>query len=230
MRWLPRFVDALSPMPTRARAAMSEIPRSVRSYYESRLAEHGATAQGVDWRDDESHTVRNRVLMDLARPRSDETILDFGCGYGAFLGFLRSQGFTGRYVGVDLSRKMVEQARLLYGDDEYSTFSVADSPNQCVEVVVASGVFNVRAGHSLESWQVYVDNTIRLLARSATSRIALNFMSAHSDNHLRNPDLHYESIGRISDLLFQNVGRCIAVRQDYQLHEFSVVARRELEA
>jgi SAM-dependent methyltransferase/uncharacterized protein YbaR (Trm112 family) len=63
-------------------------------------------------------------LAELAPPRG--TVLDAGCGIGSFLGFLRQRAPGVRYVGIDVSRGMLDHAaRQLEGS---ATPGAADVP------------------------------------------------------------------------------------------------------
>lgn len=49
------------------------------------------------------------VIFDSISPVKDKKILDYGCGTGRFSRFLHKQG--GKLIGVDVSEKMIEQAK-----------------------------------------------------------------------------------------------------------------------
>ena len=49
-----------------------------------------------------------RILRSL---RPEDTILDLGCGSGAFALSLSAQGHTGQYLGVDFSTALLDKAR-----------------------------------------------------------------------------------------------------------------------
>lgn len=59
----------------------------------------------------------------LGRPLGRESALDFGCGVGRLAGGL-SEAF-GRYVGLDISASMVDQARTLHADRPNVSFAVS---------------------------------------------------------------------------------------------------------
>ena len=56
------------------------------------------------------------LALELLALERDEMVLDVGCGQGALAPAIRAEG--GRYTGVDLSRRMVEQARRLHRTGE----------------------------------------------------------------------------------------------------------------
>ncbi len=80
---------------------------------------------------------RNQVQPGIHRliPRfgSNTSILDVGCGNGTLARALAAQGFSGHYVGVDMSIDLLTKARELLGTPEngHYTFQQVDlaSPN-----------------------------------------------------------------------------------------------------
>lgn len=63
------------------------------------------------------------LLGDLSELKS---IVDVGCGYGHFLGHLRSRGFAGTYTGIDVVPSFVAAAQKQYCRDEKAFFMVLD--------------------------------------------------------------------------------------------------------
>ena len=63
------------------------------------------------------------TLLDLVEIQPGETLLDVGCGQGAFSGYVIEAG--GKYSGVDLSEEMIRIARTRFRDR--GTFLVGDA-------------------------------------------------------------------------------------------------------
>lgn len=63
-----------------------------------------------------------RVLDSLPM---DAHLLDLGCAHGAFAKALSEEGFSGRYVGLEASRPLLDQAPQELGSPRYS-FKLAD--------------------------------------------------------------------------------------------------------
>ena len=80
------------------------ILNEVNKYYSSKIIENGATSVGVDWNSQESHYMRFNQLTKNIEKDVSKTILDFGCGYGALIDFLKLNSFTNySYFGFDIS-------------------------------------------------------------------------------------------------------------------------------
>lgn len=113
--------------------------------YAALYRQYGDSPRALDWSKDGQED-RFRVLHALPI-RSDDSVLDVGCGLGHFRRYLRGKGWTGNYLGLELCGFMRDQAeRLAAADRDSSGFMVVDFYNTTAapdsDVVVASGVVN----------------------------------------------------------------------------------------
>jgi SAM-dependent methyltransferase len=131
----------------------------------------------------------------------DKKILDFGCGYGGFLGFLLEHLIIPRqYTGVEIVPEFIEYASNKYAINKYPFEFMRQhevSNDRTFDHVFINGVFPLRRGSDEESrltWQ----NTVRwCLERSPA--VSFDFFSVASD--FRNPDRYYEHPGIVWDFL-----------------------------
>jgi SAM-dependent methyltransferase len=118
--------------------------------------------------------------LDLARLRGDETVLDVGCGNGAYLGALAQRGHRGLVVGMDLSPGMLaaasgrsSDAQLMLGDAQALPFDDAT-----FDVVLAMHMLYHLPDRALG---------IRELRR-VTRPDGVTLVVTNSDSHLREID------------------------------------------
>jgi SAM-dependent methyltransferase len=198
---------------------------SVGAYYTSRIAEHGPTPQGVDWKNETSHHLRHSQFLRLLEHDPEASVLDLGCGYGDFLPFLRAAGHRGRFVGYDISAAMVDAARALHGEGPDRAWRQGASPDATEDYAIASGILNVKGAVPEAEWAVYVHDTIQLLGRVSRRGFAFNVLTLSSDPEKRRADLHYaDPVGTLRFCL-DRFGRHVALLQDYGLYEFTVLVR-----
>jgi SAM-dependent methyltransferase len=200
-----------------------DIVSDVVTYYEAKLAAYGATPRGVDWRDEASQTKRfEQLVRALGLGESSSSILDFGCGYGALLPFLREHGLDGSYVGYDRSARMVAEARQAQANVAGAAFTSDWESVASADFVVASGVFNVRLGESDSRWLAYVIDTLTALNAKATLGWAVNFLTGYSDEDRKRPDLYYTDPATIFDWCKRSASRWVCLLHDYDLYEFTI--------
>ena len=75
---------------------MPKIPNldHVKSYFDKRIQEHGASPRGSDWNSETSQNTRFDQLLKVVETQSF-SLLDYGCGYGALADYLDAK--TGDY-------------------------------------------------------------------------------------------------------------------------------------
>jgi SAM-dependent methyltransferase len=197
---------------------------AVRDYYTRRLAEHGPTPRGVDWNGAESQQTRFRQLMKLCDAPGRLTLGDYGCGYGALLAFARAGGFAGEYRGYDIAPAMLDAARARSADPA-ARFASDESVLDGCDVVLASGVVNVKLDTPLPEWEAYVLRTIDRLAALARRGFGFNALTSYSDPDRMRPDLYYPDPCRLFDHCKRRYSRHVALLHDYGLYEFTILVR-----
>jgi SAM-dependent methyltransferase len=203
------------------------ILESVERYYSGRFAEHGPTARGVDWNSTESQEIRFAQLARACPSDQAFTLLDYGCGYGALLPFLRESGFAVDYTGFDLSPAMLEHARTCFAGEEGVRFASAEDALEPADVVVASGVFNVRLDVAAESWHNYVLSTVRRLSVLSRRAFAFNCLTSYSDPERMRSDLYYGDGPSFFNFAKRELGREVALLHDYGLWEWTLIVRKD---
>ena len=203
----------------------ADILSRVAAYYAAKLAEHGPSPKGVDWKDRDSHTLRHRQFLILFGNCFDASILDLGCGFGDFLAFLRDEGYSGVYIGYDVAPAMIEAARRLHGEAPDRQWRIGAEPQETADFAIASGIFNVKGAISDDIWSRYVRDTIDTLARTSQRGFGFNILSLASDPERRRPDLYYADPADMLAYCQTRFGRDVTLLRDYGLYEFTVIVR-----
>ena len=202
-----------------------DIPTLVRDYYQAKLRAHGRTPAGVDWSSAESQALRFEQLARLFGSRRAFSLNDYGCGYGALLGYLEERGLEVEYRGFDISEEMVQAAREAHGDPDGSRFFTEKARLRPADYTVASGVFNVKLSVGEDRWQEYVLATLDGMAGLSREGFAFNVLSRHSDPEKRRADLYYADPSFFFDHCRRYSPR-VALLHDYPLFEFTVLVRK----
>jgi SAM-dependent methyltransferase len=197
-------------------------------YYTRKFEEHGATPAGVDWNSVASQQRRFRELLRIAEPRegSRYSLLDYGCGFGALAGFVREQGLPVDYRGFDVSTPMIDHARRTY---EGFPFSADEHALESADYVIASGVFNVKLDAGEETWRDYTLAGLDRLDALSLAGFAFNMLTSYSDAERKRADLYYADPADYFDYCKQRYARNVGLLHDYQLYEFTILVRKELD-
>ena len=205
----------------------SNLLIDVATYYAEKLAEHGNTPRGVDWNGEEGQIVRFAQLCKIIDPQKPNFSLnDLGCGYGALLAYLREIHATCTYLGVDISREMIEAAEQLFPSSKQSRFITAAEPDHAADYGLASGIFNVRFGQTDAEWFDYLQSTLDVLDRTSTLGFAFNCLTSYSDEDKKRDDLYYADPSQLFDLCKRRFSRQVALLHDYGLYEFTILVRK----
>jgi len=197
------------------------------AYYAPRLAEHGASARGVDWNSSESQRLRFDQLLRVRERGEPCSLLDFGCGPGALAHMLVALGEPVDYRGFDVSERMIDLARARNPDPAACRFSQLPGELEPADYVIASGVFNLRLDVDEAPWEAYVLETLDTLAKLARRGFAFNLLTSWSDADRMRPDLFYADPARFFDHCKRRYSHNVALLHDYGLYEWTMLVRTD---
>ena len=200
---------------------------SLDRYFARALAQHGATARGVDWNSPESQELRFDQLLRVCRDRGPLSLVDYGCGYAALAGYLRRHGYEFSYQGFDVSERMLEQARRLHDGDQAVELVSREQDLTPADYCVASGVFNLRLDVDDDTWREYVLESLASLSRLGRLGFAFNMLTKYSDPPRMRPNLYYGDPCFFFDHCKREIARNVALLHDYGLYEFTMLVRKE---
>ena len=201
------------------------ILEKIDAYYTGKLRDFGPTPRGVDWNSEQSQQTRFEQLALGFPDGSAFSVLDYGCGYGAFLDFLYARNCRPNYTGFDVSRAMIETASSLHPNDERATFTAHANSLEPADYVVASGIFSVKMNVPTPEWERYVLATIERMDALSRRGFAFNLLTSYSDPERMRPDLYYAQPSRYFDLC-EGYSRWVALLHDYGLYEFTLIVRK----
>lgn len=196
------------------------------SYYSNKLAKHGETPLGVDWNGEESQIIRFQQLSKVITVAENFSINDLGSGYGALFGFLLDKYPKISYLGIDISKDMIHAAEQRYAEYTQARFINASEPDSIADYGVASGVFNVRLGHSDDDWADYLIDTLDVLDRSSRLGFSFNCLTSYSEEEKKRDYLYYADPCLLFDVCKRRYSRQVALLHDYGLYEFTILVRK----
>lgn len=193
-------------------------------YYEKTLAEHGASARGVDYSSQEAHDLRFEQLAKLFDESQRFSLLDYGCGHGALAHYLARQGVDFAYLGFDVLEPMIDLARQSGRPGwEHTSDESALEP---ADYTVASGLFNLKFDVDDMTWTGYVLDTLTKIDALSTRGFAFNILTRYSDAPRMRADLHYADPSFYFDYCKLRFARDVALLHDYGAYEFTILVRK----
>ena len=193
----------------------------IQDYYRKRIMEFGSTAKGVDWNSEKSQVQRFEKLIEFLSLDKADSVLDFGCGYGAFLDYLKNKNLFPKYTGVDIVEEMINLATLRQ-PNEASRFFTTLPFNQNWDYVILSGIFNIKGSTSIQEWENYLTHTLDLLFTKARKGLSFNLLTSKNDLNRRKQNLYYSDPDKISSIININPPYTLIIDHSYELFEFTV--------
>lgn len=201
----------------------------LRQHYTSLLDIHGDTPQGVHWTGRTFQERRFKILSEVGE-LTNTKILDFGCGTGHLLEWLRQDlRFTGEYIGYDITPRMIALAKSKFPGIQFEQREILEEGVDFeFDYVLISGVFNNRVS---DNWGLMAAILIKLFSYTRRA-LAFNALSTLTEN--QDPELYYVNSTKVYRFCSSALSPYVTLRNDYLLdpqigpHEFTIyVYRRE---
>lgn len=221
-----------------AQAIVSLVPNNaldpsgaLLDYYDSHLAQHGDTARGAAWPDEQGRALRFDVGLEIIQQASGGRpirLVDFGCGTGELYRHIRDNGLDHiNYVGVDRSAAALALAREKFPGVAFHRLNVLTCSNEELGVldcdyIFANGVMTVKGALDHAAMWQYMTDTLKRLWSRAGGGIVFNVMSKIVD--WERDDLFHVSYDELAQFLHGLAGRAIGFRADYGLYELMAYA------
>jgi len=202
----------------------NEILKKVNDYYSDKIKSHGATSRGVDWNGIESHYLRFDQLTKIL-PKERKTVLDFGCGFGSLVDYIKEQGIECQYFGFDISKEMINVANGKYKGENIE-FSTNLEDNKRYDYTIANGVFNVKLEVNDEEWGEYIIKTLEHINKISIKGFSFNILTSYSDEEFKKSDLHYANPMFYFDYCKRNFSKNVGLLHDYDLYEFTIHVKK----
>ncbi len=213
---------------------MSSLPpklhRVLVEHYERCLEQHGDSHLGVDWPKADDAATRYRTMLEVVRPGSSKPIelLDFGCGAGHLLEYLRKQPIPGlTYLGLDASPKFIDLCHRKFPGVAFFCRDVLnpDAEVPACDYAVMNGVFTEKREMSFDEMFAFWSAVLSKVFAAARVGVAFNVMSTQVD--WERDDLFHLPLDRMAHFLTHRLSRHFVVRNDYGLYEYTVYLYKE---
>ena len=189
----------------------------ISSLYNKRFEKYGRDIKTVGWGNYASQKLRFEILFQGIDPKG-KMILDVGCGLGNLIPYLKeSTGGDFSYIGIDIAEKLIDDARLKYGEIQ-NKFYVGDIFSiklPTVDISVLSGALSYKT-HGIEK---YTQKTMAQMYLKSKEAASLNFLTKYVDFELEK-NQHYwpEKIFKTA----KKISERVRLIHDYPLYEFTI--------
>jgi len=202
------------------------ILKAVETYYSGKIKEYGVSAKGVDWNSETSQELRFDQLLKVVQSSNDFSLLDYGCGYGALLNYLKNKVSSFNYIGYDISEEMLLKANEQNAAKQEIKW-VNSLNEQTCDYSIASGIFNVMVDQKEEIWKHYVEDILIDMNERSNKGFSFNMLTKYSDKEYMRDYLYYGDPAFYFDFCKTNFSKYVALLHDYPLYEFTIIVKKE---
>jgi len=201
--------------------------QKIKEYFLDHFQKFGPSPEGLNWNSKEAQEIRFEQLCKLIDFSVPFSIVDYGCGYGSLIDYLKQKKQEFLYIGYDIVDEMISKGRELYSSEAKCSFTNNEAEIPKSDYVVESGVFNVRQLNSEADWTDYIKNTLNKMDNLAGKGIACNFLTKYSDADFMLPHLYYADPLFFFNYCKKNFSRNVALLHDYDLYDFTIIVRKQ---
>jgi SAM-dependent methyltransferase len=184
--------------------------------YCARFRVHGDDIRTLASGTEDRRRLRFQILTEVG-VTSGVSVIDIGCGFGDYFGYLRDAGIAVDYLGVDINPELVEVAQRKYPEAQFIVSDVQQESLPACDFVVSSSAFNLPLAH--QDNYMFAEDVLRVAYASARAGTAVDFLSTFVD--YRSPHgFHYDPSRLLT--IAKKLTKRVALRHDYPLFEFCV--------
>jgi SAM-dependent methyltransferase len=189
--------------------------KHVAEYYDRLVERYGHDPRACDYGRPESQLRKFQVLADIADLKG-KRILDVGCGFADYAEYLRSRFGLVKYVGIDVSPRMIKEAKRLRPELDLRLCNVLDQTfKETFDVVTANGLFYLLGRDAPD----FLRQIVRRMCELAEFAVAFNSLSSWAP--IKEPAEFYAD--PLDVLKFcRTLTPWVALRHDYFPHDFTI--------
>ncbi len=195
----------------------------IKKIYEDDLKKFGDNHRGVGWNNKSQAEIRYKIMSELFKnDNKKKTVLDFGCGMSHFFSYLKKRKFKKiRYVGLDISEKMIQISKKKYPKNQYFCLDILTHPKKIptADYVIINGLFTQSANYNKLQMNRFLTQILLKVFKYTKKAIAFNLMSQNVD--WKKKGNFYPDLDFVFNLL-NKLSKNSVIRHDYGLYEYTI--------
>jgi SAM-dependent methyltransferase len=207
---------------------MEDISNTLKDHYKKKFLEFGPTAKGVDWGNDQDVLFRHKLMYNLilndhynTHNKSSASLLDVGCGYGAFCEFLEKNSCDVDYTGIDVVEEMIAYAKQNHPSAKFSVgdFMSVENTGE-YDYIICNGILTQKLTTSIIEMDRFANNLMTKMYSKARKGIAFNIMSSKVNFMVAN--LYYRHPADILTFCLNELSTKVRIEHSYPMYEYTV--------
>lgn len=158
--------------------------------YQTRFQREGQTPRALGWGCSQDQEERFQVLCEQI-DFQDKTVMDLGCGFADFYGYLKSRGVSCQYLGVDLIPEFVVCCERTYPEASFLHANVMLEPERLptADIVVTTGTLNLKLRY-MDNFD-YTKDFLQIAFAKTKEILSMDFLSTYRTKAYPKEDFVY---------------------------------------
>lgn len=202
---------------------MKQQINKLAEHYNALGKQYGYSPDATQQSSLETQEKRLNVLLDMAGEIKNDKVLDFGCGTGHLYALLKQRGFSGDYIGYDISSELLNLASYHHPKGRFELKNIFEqSIEEKFDWVFISGVFNNHMGCNKK----FMQQVLATLFAHVNKGLIFNALSRYVDYQIEG--LYYFDPNWVFDCCKSNLTTHVQLNHSYEVKpgvipfEFSV--------
>ncbi len=201
----------------------------IRDKYEKTLKTFGRNNKGVGWPKKKDAIIRYEMMSKIIKnKKANNSILDLGCGLSHFYKYLKFKKFKIRYIGVDLSEKMIEISKRQYPKNRYFVLDVLKDHSKLpkVDYIIMNGLFTNKGKYSNHVMLKFLKSVLKVCINKVNIGLSFNVFSEFVD--FKEKENFYLNLKTITDFIYKNIGNKFIINHHYGLYEYTIFIYKKI--
>ena len=208
---------------------MKKSLNGIKKIYENNLKVFGQNNKGVGWKNKKDAIIRYKIMSELIlNAKKTQSVIDLGCGFSDLYYYLNSKKFKLKYIGLDLSEKMIKISKSKYPQNYYYCLDILSDYRKLpkVDYMIINGLFTQKGSYSDSKMFVFIKSVLKTSWNKTKVGLAFNVMSEYVD--WKNKRNYYPSLKEITDLISNHLGNKFIINHHYGLHEYTIFVYKKI--
>ena len=189
------------------------IDSKIAEIYNQRFLKLGPSPEASMWFSKKRQFKRFDIIFNeikLLDKNNKRSIIDVGCGYGAFFEFLSERGADDNwsYYGYDVSNEVIKFCKEHYSQD--AKFYNGSIPTFMGDFVIMSGTYNFFPAKDYNSWKLYFYRSLKAIWSKTTCAMIFNLQTSDKEK-ITDGGIVYTYKDEIENFCKSNFGNVKAV-------------------
>lgn len=188
-------------------------------HYDDLFEKYGDNVKSSQQSNNLTRKRRLKILTQEIKLSKNTSVLDFGCGTGYLLEFLKNNKFKGKYTGIDISKKVIEHAnkKKNYKNAEFLNINLMNSKiNKKYDYIIVNGTFN---NNTSNNWK-WIKRILKILFKQTKKGLFFNNLSYYVD--YKDKKLFYIKPEKVFNFCKVNLSQYVTIKNDYLIKKKSI--------